>query len=67
MEQAITDLLIEPAIIEAVLHHIFEFHYEHNRRIFEAAAARRPLLPCRRFSLAERPLISVEAYRRSSS
>ncbi len=44
MEQAITDLLIEPAIIEAVLTHIFEFHYEHNRRIFEPAAARRPLL-----------------------
>lgn len=65
MEQAFMDLLVEPEIIEAVLAHIFEFHYEFNRKLFEAGRGRIDL-----FYLAEDlgsqngPLLSVEAYRK---
>ncbi|UCD30211.1 MAG: uroporphyrinogen-III decarboxylase-like protein [Planctomycetota bacterium] len=64
MEQAYMDLLVEPAIIQAILEHIFEFHYQHNRRVFEVGAGRIDL-----FYLAEDlgsqtgPLIKLETYR----
>lgn len=65
MQRAFMDLAVEPAIIEAILEHIFEFYYEHNRRVFEVGAGRIDL-----FYLAEDlgsqtgPLISPEMYRR---
>ncbi|HVP10680.1 MAG TPA: uroporphyrinogen decarboxylase family protein [Phycisphaerae bacterium] len=65
MEQAFRDLLRKPAIIEAILAHIFDFYHEHNRRIFEAAQGRIDI-----FYLAEDlggqhgPLLSLQLYRR---
>ena len=35
LQQSFEDLLAEPAIIAAILDHLFEFHFEHNRRIYE--------------------------------
>jgi uroporphyrinogen decarboxylase len=65
MEQAYEDLLLEPAIAEAALAHIFEFFYEHNRRIWEAGAGQIDVM-----YLAEDlggqsgPLFSLDLYRR---
>lgn len=36
MELAFEDLLVNPDIADAILGHLFDFYYEHNRRIFEA-------------------------------
>ena len=35
MEQSFMDLMIEPEIAEAILTHIFDYHYRLNARIFE--------------------------------
>lgn len=65
MEQAFMDLLVEPAISEAMFEHIFAFYCEHNRRIFEAGKGKIDL-----FYLAEDlgsqngPLMGLETYRR---
>ena len=65
MEQAFEDLLLNPEIAEAGLGHIFDFHYEHNRRIFEAGGGQIDF-----FYLAEdlggqtSPLMSLPLYRR---
>lgn len=37
---AFEDLALSPDIAEAVLGHLFEFHHEHTRRIFEAGGGR---------------------------
>lgn len=37
MEQAMMDLLAEPEIADAILDHIFDFHYRVNARMFEIA------------------------------
>jgi uroporphyrinogen decarboxylase len=37
MEQAMMDLLIEPDIAEAILDHLFDYHYRVNARMFELA------------------------------
>lgn len=34
MEQAMMDLLLEPAIADAILDHLFDYHYRLNQRIF---------------------------------
>jgi len=63
MEQAFEDLLVNPEIVTAGLGHIFDFFYEHNRRIWQAA-------PLDMTYVAEDlggqtgPLISLESYRR---
>ena len=36
MEQSYEDLLLNPGIADAILGHLFEFHHEWNRRIFDA-------------------------------
>lgn len=36
LELAFEDLLLEPDIADAILAHLFEFHYEMNRRLYEA-------------------------------
>jgi len=65
MEQAYEDLVLNPEIADAALGHIFDFHYEHTRRIFEAGGGKIDL-----FYLAEDlgsqtgPLMSLETYRR---
>lgn len=40
MEQAMMDLLVEPAIAEAILGHLFDFHYRLNERVFEIGGGR---------------------------
>lgn len=66
LEQSFEDLIVSPDIADAVLGRLFEFYYEFNRRIFEAAGRGRIDL----FYLAEDlgsqtgPLMSLEMYRR---
>jgi uroporphyrinogen decarboxylase len=36
LEKGFEDLLLEPDIADAILSHLFEFHYEYNRRLYEA-------------------------------
>ncbi|MCC7191178.1 MAG: hypothetical protein IT444_00225 [Phycisphaeraceae bacterium] len=69
LEQSFEDLLVYPEIADAVLGHLFDFYYEYNRRIFEAAKkASRGKIDL--FYLAEDlggqtgPLMSLEMYRR---
>jgi uroporphyrinogen decarboxylase len=65
MEQAYEDLLVNPDIADAILGHIFEFHYELNRRTWEAGRGQIDLM-----YLAEDlggqtgPLFGLETYRR---
>ena len=65
MEQAYEDLLVNPEIAAAVLGHIFDFYYEHNRRLWQAGNGQIDLT-----YIAEDlggqtgPLISLESYRR---
>ncbi len=40
LERAFEDLALRPEIADAVLGHIFDFHLEHHRRMFEAGAGR---------------------------
>ena len=41
LERAFMDLVEAPEFLEAALQRIFEFFYEHNRRIFEAGGGRK--------------------------
>jgi uroporphyrinogen decarboxylase len=65
LEKAYEDLLLDPEIAEAGLRKIFDFHFEHNRRIWHAGAGR---VDC--MYLAEdlggqsSPLFSLDVYRR---
>lgn len=65
MEQAFEDLLVNPDIADAILGHVFDFYYEHNRRIWEAGRGQIDIM-----YLAEDlggqtgPLFSLEIYRR---
>jgi len=65
MEQAFEDLILNPDIADAILGHIFDFHLEHNRRIFDAGRGKIDF-----FYLAEDlgaqtgPLMSLDTYRR---
>lgn len=65
MELAFEDLILEPAIVEAALGHIFDIHYEVNRRLWKAYAGKIDFM-----YLAEDlggqtgPLFSLETYRR---
>lgn len=40
LERAFEDLILRPEIADAALGHIFDFHWEHHRRIFEAGRGR---------------------------
>ncbi len=40
LEQAFEDLAANHAVADAILGHLFEFHWEHHRRIFEAGLGR---------------------------
>ncbi len=65
MQQAYEDFVISPEIAEAALGHIFDFHYEMNRRSWEAAGGKADV-----FYLAEDlggqhgALFSLDHYRR---
>lgn len=65
LEQAFEDLALNPEIADAILGHLFDFHYQNNAKIFEAAAGRLDVI-----NIAEDlgsqtgPLMSLEHYRR---
>ena len=65
LEQSFEDLALNHEIADAILGHLFDFHYEHLRRIFEAGKGRIDV-----FKLAEDlgaqtgPLMSLAMYRR---
>lgn len=65
MEKAFEDLLLDTDIADAILGHLFDFHYEQVRRTMEAGRGRIKL-----FCLAEDlgaqtgPLMGLETYRR---
>jgi uroporphyrinogen decarboxylase len=65
LEQGFEDLAVNHDIADAILGHIFDFHIEHNRRIFEAGGGRIDMT-----YIAEdlggqtSPLISLDTYRR---
>jgi len=65
LEQAFEDLILEPDIADAILTHLFEYHFELNRRIYEAGEGRIDV-----FVLAEDlggqtgPLFSIDHYKR---
>ena len=40
LERAFEDLALRPEIADAILGHLFDFHYEHHRRIFDAGRGR---------------------------
>ncbi len=41
LQKSLEDLALRPELADAMLGHIFDFYYEHNRRIFEAGKAAR--------------------------
>ncbi|MCC6683108.1 MAG: hypothetical protein IT445_19600 [Phycisphaeraceae bacterium] len=64
LEQSLEDLLCNPDIADAILGHLFDYHFEFNRRLFEAGQGRIDLT-----YIAEDlggqtgPLLSLEIYR----
>jgi len=65
MEQAYEDLLLEPEIAEAIFGHIFEFHYEQNRRTYEAGQGKIDLTyVAEDLGSQTGPLMSLDLYRR---
>jgi len=65
MEKAYEDLVLSPEIADAILGRLFDFHYEHNRRIFEAGRGRIDLTyVAEDLGSQTGPLMSLETYRR---
>ena len=65
LEAAMTDLALRPDIADAVLGHLFDFHHEHHRRIFEAGAGRiDTTYVAEDLGSQTGPLISLAMYRR---
>ncbi len=62
---AFEDLLVRPEIAEAILGHLFAFHYEHHRRIFAAGRGRIDLTwVAEDLGSQTGPLLSLATYRR---
>jgi uroporphyrinogen decarboxylase len=65
LEQAFEDLVLHPELADAILGHIFDFYYEHQRRCFEAGAGRIDLTwVAEDLGAQTGPLLSLEMYRR---
>jgi uroporphyrinogen decarboxylase len=65
LEQSFEDLLLRPELAEAVLGHIFDFYYEHQRRCFEAGGGRIDLTwVAEDLGAQTGPLMSLDTYRR---
>ena len=65
LQQAMEDLLLRPDIADAMLGHLFDFHYEHHRRIFEAGKGRIDLTwVAEDLGAQTGPLFSLATYRR---
>jgi len=65
MEQSYEDLLLNPHIADAILGHIFEFYYEHNRRIFHAGPGKIDITyVAEDLGSQTGPLMSMQTFRR---
>ncbi len=65
LERAFADLVLYPEIADAILGHLFDFYYEHHRRIFEAGRGRIDLTwVAEDLGSQTGPLMSLETYRR---
>jgi uroporphyrinogen decarboxylase len=65
LQQALQDLLLDPDIADAILGRLFDFHYEHIRRIFEAGCGRIDLTwVAEDLGTQTGPLMSLDTYRR---
>ncbi len=65
LERAFEDLILRPKLADAILGHIFDFYYEHQRRCFEAGGGRIHLTwIAEDLGSQTGPLISLETYRR---
>jgi uroporphyrinogen decarboxylase len=65
LQQAFEDLALNPDIADAILGHIFDFYYEHHRRIFEAGRGRIDLTwVAEDLGAQTGPLLSLATYRR---
>jgi uroporphyrinogen decarboxylase len=65
LEQSYMDLAADPAIADAILGHIFDFYYEHHRRIFQAGRGRIDLTwVAEDLGSQTGPLMSLATYRR---
>jgi uroporphyrinogen decarboxylase len=65
LQQAFEDLALRPDIADAILGHLFDFHDEHHRRIFEAGRGRIDLTwVAEDLGAQTGPLMSLATYRR---
>ena len=65
LQTGFEDLLLRPDIAEAILGHIFDFTYEHHRRVFEAGRGKILLTwVAEDLGAQTGPLMSLAAYRR---
>ncbi|MHB8899552.1 MAG: uroporphyrinogen decarboxylase family protein [Thermoguttaceae bacterium] len=65
LQRAFEDLILRPEIADAILGHIFDFHWEHHRRIFEAGRGRIDTTwVAEDLGAQTGPLISLAMYRR---
>lgn len=65
LEQAFADLVLYPEIADAILGHLFDFYYEHHRRIFEAGRGKIDLTwVAEDLGSQTGPLMSLATYRR---
>ena len=65
LQTSMEDLALRPEIADTVLGHIFDFHYEHHRRIFEAGRDRIDLTyVAEDLGSQTGPLMSLPMYRR---
>jgi uroporphyrinogen decarboxylase len=65
LERAFEDLVCEPEIADAILAHLFEFHYERDRRVYEAGRGKIDVTYIAEdLGSQSGPLISLEMYRR---
>ena len=65
LQTSMEDLALRPELADAILGHIFDFHYEHHRRIFEAGRRRIDLTyVAEDLGSQTGPLISLAMYRR---
>jgi len=65
LEQAFEDLALNADVADAILGHLFEFHYEHHRRMFEAGRGRIDTMwVAEDLGSQTGPLVSLATYRR---
>ncbi len=65
LQTALEDLALRPELANAILGHIFDFYYEHHRRIFEAGGGRIDLTwVAEDLGAQTGPLMSLAMYRR---